>query len=62
MRYAAKHGLVYHLWWHPHNLGARTEENLIQLEEIFQYYNELKETYGMQCLNMGEAVAILEQS
>ena len=57
MLYAAKHGLLYHLWWHPHNLGARTEENLSQLEEIFRYYTELKEKYGMQCLNMGEAAA-----
>ncbi len=55
MRYAAKHGLVYHLWWHPHNMGLRTEEYLAQLEEIFRYYLELKETYGMQSLNMGEA-------
>ena len=29
--------------------------NLKQLEEIFQYYEQLKETYGMQCMNMGEA-------
>lgn len=57
MRYAAKHGLVYHLWWHPHNLGARTEESLAQLEDIFRYYTELKATYGMQSLNMGEAAA-----
>ena len=60
MRYAAKHGLIYHLWWHPHNLGVRTEENLAQLEEIFRYYTELKETYGMQSLNMGEAAAMLQ--
>ena len=61
MLYAARHGLVYHLWWHPHNLGARTEENLAQLEEIFRYYTELKEKYGMQCLNMGEAAAGFEE-
>ncbi len=61
MRYAAKHGLIYHLWWHPHNLGARTEENLAQLEELFRYYTELKETYGMQSLNMGEAAAMLNK-
>ena len=57
MLYAAKHGLTYHLWWHPHNLGARTEENLAQLEEIFHYYIELKEKYGMRCMNMREAAA-----
>ena len=61
MRYAAKHGLVYHLWWHPHNLGVRTEENLAQLEELFRYYTELKEKYGMQCLNMGEAATLFQK-
>ena len=61
MLYAAKHGLVYHLWWHPHNLGARTGENLAQLEAIFRYYLELKERYGMQCMNMGEAAAQLNK-
>ena len=61
MLHAAKRGLIYHLWWHPHNLGARTEENLAQLEEIFRYYLELKETYGMQCMNMGEAAAKFEK-
>ena len=55
MLHAAKHNLTFHLWWHPHNVGVRTEEHMAQLEEIFQYYAQLKETYGMQCLNMGEA-------
>lgn len=56
MLHAAKHGLVFHLWWHPHNVGVRTEEHLAQLEEIFRYYRELQEKYGMQSLNMGEMV------
>ena len=55
MLHAAKNGLTFHLWWHPHNIGVRTGEHLNQLEEIFRYYTELKETYGMQSLNMGEA-------
>ncbi len=55
MRHAAKHGLTFHLWWHPHNIGVRTEEHLQQLEEIFRCYAELNKTYGMQSLNMKEA-------
>ena len=55
MLHAAKNDLTFHLWWHPHNIGVRTEEHLHQLEEIFYYYTQLKETYGMQSLNMGEA-------
>lgn len=57
MLHAARNGLTFHLWWHPHNIGIRTEEHLRQLEEIFRYYTELKEKYGMQSLNMGEAAA-----
>ena len=57
MLHAAKNGLTFHLWWHPHNVGIRTEEHLRQLEEIFRYYAQLKEAYGMQSMNMGEAAA-----
>ena len=55
MLHAAKNGLTFHLWWHPHNVGVHTDFHMKQLEEIFSYYEELKEKYGMRSLNMGEA-------
>ena len=55
MLHAAKHGLTFHLWWHPHNVGVHTDLHMQQLEEIFSYYDELKEKYGMRSLNMQEA-------
>jgi hypothetical protein len=58
MLHAAKNGLTFHLWWHPHNIGVRTQEHLKQLEEIFRYYKQLQETYGMQSLNMQEAAKL----
>lgn len=61
MRHAAKHGLTFHLWWHPHNIGILTDAHLEQLEEIFAYYQELKDRYGMESLNMREAALRLEQ-
>ena len=60
MRYAARHNRTFHLWWHPHNLGVRTEEHLQQLEEILSYYEQLKQRYGMVCLSMSEAAEQLE--
>lgn len=57
MLHAAQNGLTYHLWWHPHNIGIRTQEHLRQLEEIFRYFTELQAEYGMQSLNMRETVA-----
>ena len=61
MRHAAKHGLVFHLWWHPHNIGVMTDRHLQQLEEIFSYYLKLKKTYGMESLNMKEAADRLDR-
>ena len=61
MRHAAKHDLTFHLWWHPHNIGVRTEQHLAQLEEIFAYYQELKTRYGMESLTMREMADRLEQ-
>lgn len=55
MHRAARRGEVYHLWWHPHNLGADTQAHMAQLEELFRYYERLKQNYGMQSLNMREA-------
>ena len=55
MLHAAKNGLTFHLWWHPHNIGVRTDFHLQQLEEIFSYYDKLKGLYGMRSMNMREA-------
>ena len=55
MLHAAKNSLTFHLWWHPHNIGVRTDFHMQQLEEIFCYFEELREQYGMRSLNMGEA-------
>ena len=55
MLHAAKTGKTFHLWWHPHNVGVRTDFHMKQLEDIFSYYDELKAKYGMRSLNMGEA-------
>ena len=55
MLHAAQNDLTFHLWWHPHNIGIHTQAHFAQLEEIFRYYLELKQRYGMRSLNMGEA-------
>ena len=55
MLHAAKNGLTFHLWWHPHNIGIRREAHLNQLEKILSYYRQLNEKYGMRSRNMGEA-------
>lgn len=52
--YAAKKGLIYHLWWHPHDFGINPEENMSFLKKVLNYYTKLREIYGMSSLNNGE--------
>jgi len=54
MTYAAKSGQVFHLWWHPRNMGSDTERNLQNLQALLRHYLKLKAQYGMESLNMGE--------
>jgi peptidoglycan/xylan/chitin deacetylase (PgdA/CDA1 family) len=54
--YAAKHGEMYHLWWHPHNFGADVQESLDMLESILRYFDSCRKKYGMTSVNMLEYV------
>lgn len=59
MTLAAKRGETVHLWWHPHNFGRDTAENLRTLEEVLTHYTYLRDTYGMRTLTMSELAATL---
>lgn len=52
MTFAAKKGLVYHLWWHPHNFGADVQNNFSFLENILLHYAQLKEEFGFENVSM----------
>jgi Polysaccharide deacetylase len=54
MSYAAKKGLIYHLWWHPHNFGVDLDQNILFLNKILEHFRYLQESYRMESLNMGE--------
>jgi peptidoglycan/xylan/chitin deacetylase (PgdA/CDA1 family) len=54
MTHAAKNNELFHLWWHPHNFGDDTFNNMIFLNKILEHYNELQVKYGMKSLNMKE--------
>lgn len=54
MTEAAKNGEVFHLWWHPHNFGAHTVENLKNLTILLDHFASLQERYGMESMNMRE--------
>lgn len=54
MTKAAKHGKIYHLWWHPHNFSNKTDKNFTQLTTILDHFQFLKKEYGFESLNMDE--------
>lgn len=60
MDYAAKHGEVYHLWWHPHNFGENTEANFEFLQKVIRHYQLLQQKYGFESLNMAELAERLD--
>ena len=59
MREAASLQQIYHLWWHPHNFGRSTAENLAFLEAILLRFAGMRARYGMRSLNMAQAAAMV---
>ncbi len=60
MDYAAMHGEIYHLWWHPHNFGENTDANFEFLEKILCHYRQLNRQYEFKSYNMAELAEHLE--
>ena len=54
MNFAAIHNRLFHLWWHPHNFGANTKDNINNLRKILNHFDTLRKMYGFTSLNMGE--------
>jgi hypothetical protein len=62
MSHAAQHGLVYHLWWHPENFGADTDENLAFLRKVLRHYRGLAECGRMRSLGMAEVAEVVRSA
>jgi Polysaccharide deacetylase len=54
MTVAARKKLLYHLWWHPHNFGQNTADNLAFLRAVFDHYRVLRQRYGFESVSMKE--------
>jgi peptidoglycan/xylan/chitin deacetylase (PgdA/CDA1 family) len=55
MTHAAKNKELYHLWWHPHNFGVNTRENMKNLTVLLNHFQILQKQYGFTNLTMKEA-------
>ena len=62
MTHAAEHGLVYHLWWHPHNFGVDLEQNMDSLRRILDHFQVMHERFGMKSINMAELASLILDS
>jgi hypothetical protein len=54
LNFAASRGLIYQLWWHPHNFGSYMDENFSFLERVFEVYRQLEKEQKMESLNLME--------
>ena len=59
MRYAARRGRIFHLWWHPHNFSQHHSENFALLEQILNEFDRLAAVEGMQSLNMADVSTLV---
>jgi peptidoglycan/xylan/chitin deacetylase (PgdA/CDA1 family) len=59
MTYAAEHGALYHLWWHPHNFGAHLEQNMSLLRRVLDHFRIVRERCGMKSMNMAELTSFM---
>jgi peptidoglycan/xylan/chitin deacetylase (PgdA/CDA1 family) len=54
MTHAAKHGELYHLWWHPHNFGDDTSVNFDSLKNVLDHFIFLRNTLEFGSATMKE--------
>jgi peptidoglycan/xylan/chitin deacetylase (PgdA/CDA1 family) len=60
--HAAESGRIFHLWWHPHNFGMRTTENLAFLRRILDHFAVMRDRHGMQSMSMIDAARSANRS
>jgi hypothetical protein len=54
LRYAARAGRIFHLWWHPYNFARNRNENLSLLEHVLDDFDDLSRTEGIETLTMSD--------
>ena len=54
LKFAAERGLIYQLWWHPHNFGKHMDENFEFLENVLKYYEQLNKEGKIHSQNLIE--------
>jgi len=61
IRLAAVEKKIFHLWWHPHDFGLRTDENFAFLRKIIESFVDCRDRPGMRSLTMAEAARVADR-
>jgi peptidoglycan/xylan/chitin deacetylase (PgdA/CDA1 family) len=51
---AARERTIFHLWWHPHNMGGHVSENLTRLRRILEAFRVCRDRDGMLSVSMAD--------
>jgi peptidoglycan/xylan/chitin deacetylase (PgdA/CDA1 family) len=62
IRAAAEQPGIFHLWWHPHNFGVNTDENLDFLRNALEVFSRCRQSHGMQSLSMLDVASLISNA
>jgi hypothetical protein len=56
---AAEQRGIFHLWWHPHNFGVQTDQNLDFLRRVLEVFADCRSKHGMKSFSMAGVAELL---
>ncbi|MDQ2775338.1 MAG: polysaccharide deacetylase family protein [Acidobacteriota bacterium] len=59
MEAAARSKRVFHLWWHPEDMGQHLEESLENVRIVAKAFGQLRQAYGMRAMSMGDIADVV---
>ncbi|MBV9624274.1 MAG: polysaccharide deacetylase family protein [Acidobacteria bacterium] len=62
MKYAAEHGEIFHLWWHPEDFSYDCNENLRFLRSVLKTFDSYRAQHGMVSVGMAEIISLIESA
>jgi peptidoglycan/xylan/chitin deacetylase (PgdA/CDA1 family) len=62
IRRAAVSKEVFHIWWHPHNFGIYTDQNIAFLKGVLEAFCRYRDSHGIRSMSMIDAAAAAQKS
>lgn len=60
MDHAASNNEIFHLWWHPHNFGTSTAQNIGFLKKVLAHFVSLRNKHDFKTMNMSKLTDLAE--